>query len=250
MTLAQVYNAIKGSIAVNWYVGQLGSESFVEMANTCLMYIRTYLWRKRSWQLTVQKMTWRDVGDDKVAYFRTEFPIVNTNIRFYYSDEVEKIEIAPDGRKFPCTCEEHLDLSACNTCRDCCDDDKQVEMEYLQPWSPLKDNTYTITWGSYGWGVLGNRVKAKFSPQCNVENKTMYLVYYAWPRLIKCLNDDIPLPDYYIEAFKLMLKWLMSTNIFNGQSNKETLWFTFAKEIVEGLDYNENNIPSKFSQTR
>lgn len=56
------------------------------------MYTRTYLGRKRGWQLVVQKMTAYDTDDSNVFYFRTQFPIVTQDVRFYCATEVPEIE--------------------------------------------------------------------------------------------------------------------------------------------------------------
>lgn len=65
-------------------------------------------------------MTNWDLDDNKVAYFRTAFPIASTEIKFYYADEMQEIAVQPDFRKFQCVCESHLDISACSY--NCCEE--------------------------------------------------------------------------------------------------------------------------------
>lgn len=237
MKLYQIFNQIKWSIWVNWYLGQMWPESFIEVANTALMYVRTYLWRKRSRQLTTQKITNRDVDNSKIYYFKTMFPISSSDIKFFYSKEVEKIEEV-DYNCCDCACIDHIDMWCCE-CSCSCDQSQRIEMNYVQPWTPLSQWDFTII----AWWIWWSKIKAYFPCVCTCWEWTVYITYYMWTRLFNCLNDWIPLPDEYIEVFKLILKWLMSTNIWNGQSNKETLWFSFAKEILDWLDYHENNIP-------
>lgn len=242
MKLYQIFNQIKGSIGINWYLGQLWPESFIEMANTAMLYVRTYLGRTRSWQRTTQAVTNFDTDNDKIYYYRTMFPITDTDISFYCWEEQSPYKTDPC--EFQCACIDHIDLSCCN----CSCPSNKLDLSYVQPWTWLNPWQFTIAWWSYWWWILGNEIKVYFPcVWCCCPSWQIYISYNAWPRLFKCLNDDIPLPDYYIEWFKLLLKWLMSTNIFNWQSNKETLWFTLAKEIIEWLDFKENNIPSRFT---
>lgn len=238
MKLYQLFTQIQWSIWVNGYLGQLWPESFIEQANTALMYVRTYLWRKRSRQLTTQKFTNRDTTDSKTYYYKTMFPVSSTDIKFYYSKEVEVIEAPEFTCCVDCMCVDHIDLSWCSCSCDC-DSSTMLSMSYVSPWTPLEEWQYTII----AWWLNWSKVKAKFPSMCSCWTWTVYMVYYSGTRLFTCLNDDIQLPDEYIEVFKLILKWLMSTNIRNWQSNKETLWFSFAKEILDWLDYHENNIP-------
>lgn len=251
MKLYQLYNYIKGSVWINWLVGQLGPESFIEHANTALMYVNSYLGRKRSWQIKTQSITNFDTEANDIYYYRTIFPIVTgTSVKFFCSDKEPIQQTSDCDYVFPCVCTNHIDLSCCNDCCDCCED-KQLEMKYVEPWTPLQPWQFTIMWGYFWGGNLGNKIKARFPcGDCCCKWWTIFISYYGGVRLFNCLNDDIPIPPEYIEAFKLILKWLLSTNLWNGQSNKETLWFTFAKEIIEGLDYNENNIPSEMRGKR
>jgi len=247
MKLYQLYDYIKWSVWVNWYVGQLWAQSFIEHANTALLYVSKYLWRRRSWQLKTQATSNRDTKDNLTYYYNTMFPIIDgTSVKFFCSD-VEQI-VKTDPCEFQCWCVDHISLECCQCDCDC---DTMLDMTYVDPWTPLRQWQFTIMWWSFWWGNLWNKIKAKFPcSDCCCKWGTIFISYYAWPRMFKCLSDDIPMPDEYIEAFKLILKWLLSTNIRNGQSNKETLWFTFAKEIIEGLDYTENNIPTQIQWKR
>ena len=139
MKLYQLYNYIKGSIWINWYLGQMWQEAFIEHANTALLYVTSYLGRKRSHQLITQAATNYDVDDDKTFYYRTSFPIVNgSSVQFYCSEQevIEKTSQCDSSLCMP-YCPWHIDLSCCDSCCDCCED-KRIDMEYVQPWTPLK----------------------------------------------------------------------------------------------------------------
>lgn len=247
MKLYQLFRQIKGTTGINGTAWQLGVESFIEVANTALMYVGTYLGRKRSRQLTTQSITNYDLDDSGIYYYKTMFPIVNgSSVKFFCweKEEIQKV----DDCEYTCSCVDHIDISCCE-CE--CRNPKDLEMTYVDPGKPLEQWEFTIIWWTFRWGNLGNKIKAKFPcTDCFCQEGTVFISYYAGTRLFSCINDDIPFPPEYIEGFKLILKGLLSTNIWNGQSNRETLWFTFAKEIIEGLDYNENNIPWRIEGKR
>ncbi len=232
------------SIHLNWYIGNIWKNNILHKANQTLMYMYTYLWRKRSWQIETEWVAMQSQTHNKVYIIKTNKPIVKNRVVFY----CWKMEVIDhwidDDIVYTCDCVSHISRPSC-WCQEYW---KSIDLKQVWPWTPLQPWTYKISWWSYSWWLQGNTIEFMLpmwwccEPNCD----SVFVSYYAWPLMMKCINDEIPLPEAYMYAYGLIFEWLLGIELRDTQSLKENILITMWKEIIEWLDFEENNVPTYF----
>lgn len=148
---------------------------------------------------------------EHTQHLQTKFPIVKLKDAY-----CGKLPQHPNERK-DCECDTTCECSYCTACT--CYNAEPLNLKQISPWAKPKTNSIQVPWGK--WSKI---VALYLAPECDLctidcdPDDWVFIEYYAWFELIKCLDDVIPVPDQEIST---LVNYVASEILASSSGNKE-----------------------------
>lgn len=220
-------------------------ESMLHAINFALTQIYFRKTRLRYWQLKSERFEMRGRWDTYSLV--TKHPIIK--IAWIFDAEFNPISNVKVNTSCETSCNPEEPSCWCDECWVCtsyecdvCIPRWKIIASEVAPWTYLEPWRYSIAWWSGWWWTFGNVIAYK--PTTCKQEHAVYVLYYAWFNELKCVEDTINIPHFYLAPLAYLVTGFTIARFWNYRVWDDKFYLTEGLSLLDEIDSYNNHAPS------